>query len=114
MSYSWAQGTLAGTSAAGTGNVGKIMGTVVNTAGQPIAFATVTLSAATGKPVDRAVYDEAGKFVLAHLAAGSYTQQVRFIGNQILAQTGLALTDVSNTLNMGLLTLHTTPARLGK
>jgi outer membrane receptor protein involved in Fe transport len=104
--------TLASPATPGTG---KLTGTVVDAAGQPIAFATVALlNATTSQPVDGTTCDQAGAFALAHLAAGRYTLRVSFIGYQALEKTGLAITSASEALGLPPLVLVAAPAQLGE
>lgn len=94
---------------------GKLTGTVVDAAGRPVPFATVALlTAATGQLVDGTACDQAGLFTLAHLAAGSYTLHISFVGYQALDKTGLRITAQGQTLHLAPLTLTAAPAQLGE
>ncbi len=61
---------------------GKITGNVLDSASRKaVEFATVALvSSKTKKPIDGAVCDEKGRFVLNQVAAGTYTLSVTFVG----------------------------------
>lgn len=73
--------TQAQTPEAQKGNA-KITGAVVDAeSGQPVEFANVALiDPSTRKPVDGAVCDDKGKFVINKVSAGTYTISISFIG----------------------------------
>lgn len=59
----------------------KITGTVIDAnTRQPVEFATIALTDASGKIIDGTVADDKGKFSIAKLGAGSFTVTVSFIG----------------------------------
>ncbi|MGI4737305.1 MAG: TonB-dependent receptor domain-containing protein [Janthinobacterium lividum] len=110
-----AQSTSPAPATSAASGTGKLTGTVRDAAGQPVAFATVVLrDGATGKPVDGTACDEAGKFTLTAIAAGSYTLQVSFIGYQALEKIGLVFTVKGEVRTLGPLTLIAAPAQLGE
>lgn len=80
---------------------GKITGVVIDSAnGQAVSFATVTLlNPATSKPIDGAVSDDKGKFVLSRIADGTYHVSIFFIGYQTKVIPNITLT--GNELDMG-------------
>src|SRR3990170_8617550 len=65
----------------GKGN-GKILGSVTDAeTNQPVEYANVALvDPATQKPVNGAVCDDKGKFVIQKIAPGTYTVTISFIG----------------------------------
>ena len=81
----FAQGPMPGPSNAGVtvpkGN-GSISGTVVDAASQqPVGFATITLAdPASGKVLDGTLCDDAGKFKINNIGAGTYRVIISFIG----------------------------------
>jgi ferric enterobactin receptor len=91
---------------------GKIEGSVVNAATkETIEYASVTLvSQKTGKPVNGAVTDPKGNFVLTGIAPGTYNVKVEFIGckpylkNDVKVGTG--------TVKMGTVTLSSSATSL--
>ncbi|RAK66709.1 TonB-dependent receptor domain-containing protein [Hymenobacter edaphi] len=100
--------------AAPRGN-GRISGTVLDAATkQPVEFATVALLPATGEqPLDGAVADDKGRFVLKGLAPGSYRLSVSFIGYGASVQP-VTLAEGSMSADLGTIALQSQAKQLGE
>ena len=110
-----AQQIPAAASASPRDRAGKLTGRVLDAAGQPVAFATVALvDNLTHDVVAGTTGDEAGRFALARLAAGTYTLRISFVGYQPLEITNLVIPASGQALNLGTLTLIAAPAQLGE
>lgn len=88
------------------GNV-KIQGSVVDSvSSQPIEFANVALlDAATQKPVDGAMCDDKGKFVLHKVGEGTYDLVITFLGYKTQAIRNIRVTEDTNEVNLGTIKL---------
>jgi outer membrane receptor protein involved in Fe transport len=87
----------------------KISGMVADSvSGQPVEFANVALlDAQTEKPVDGAMCDEQGKFVMAKVAEGTYNLVVTFIGYQTQTIRNISVSDKKD-LDLGTIRLGMT------
>jgi len=91
----------------------RITGTVVDaTTKMPVPFATVALiNTATGKPIDGAACDDAGKFTISNVAAGSYQLQFSFIGYKTVEKP---VTVGDGNLNVGTVALASATQQLAE
>ncbi|UOR07001.1 TonB-dependent receptor [Hymenobacter aerilatus] len=91
----------------------RITGTVVDAATKkPVPFATVALiDTSTGKPIDGAACDDAGKFTISGVAAGNYQLQFSFIGYKTVEQP---ITVGNGNLNVGTVSLVSTAQQLAE
>ncbi len=82
---------------------GKITGIVVDaTNGKPVEFATVALTAPNSeKPLDGAICDEKGHFVIKDIANGTYQLIVSFIGYQNAIVKDITISDRRSTVDAG-------------
>lgn len=82
---------------------GKIVGTVMDAeTDQPVEFANVALvDPATQKPIDGAVCDDKGKFVIQKVAAGTYTVSISFIGYETQNIQKITVEDKRDEVNLG-------------
>lgn len=82
---------------------GKITGVVIDaTNNQPVEFATVALTAPNSeKPLDGAICDEKGRFIIKDIANGSYQLIISFIGYQNAIVKGITISDRRNTVDAG-------------
>jgi outer membrane receptor protein involved in Fe transport len=72
--------------------VGGITGTVINGAtGQPVAYASVAVLAASGAPVASGVGGGDGQFVLPGVPTGSYTLRISLLGYQDELRPGVVV-----------------------
>jgi ferric enterobactin receptor len=96
----------------GTEGSGKIEGSVVNAATkETIEYASVTLvSQKTGKPVNGAVTDPKGNFVLTGIAPGTYNVKVEFIGCKPYLKSDVKVG--AGTVKMGTVTLSSSATSL--
>ncbi|TGE21838.1 TonB-dependent receptor [Hymenobacter aquaticus] len=92
---------------------GRLTGTVLDaTTSKPVEFATVALLPTTGNtPIDGAVCDDRGRFVLKSLAAGAYRVQISFIGYVTRTQD-VTITD--GTADLGTVQLTSAAQKLGE
>jgi outer membrane receptor protein involved in Fe transport len=80
---------------------GKISGIVIdNGTNQPVEFATIALTDATGKTIDGTIADAKGKFIINKVADGNYTVTISFIGYQSFTQS-VSLEGKKNDINLG-------------
>ena len=100
--------------AAPQGN-GRISGTVLDaTTKQPVEFATVALLPAAGDtPIDGAVADDKGRFVLKGLAPGSYRLSISFIGYGAVVQP-VTLGEGKMSADLGSVALTSQAKQLGE
>lgn len=92
-----AQGTQKGT--------GKISGTVIDSGtSQPVEFATIALTDATGKTIDGTIADAKGKFSIPKIADGTYTVSISFIGYETNTQS-VVLEGKKNDINLNTIKL---------
>ena len=87
----------------------KIQGAVIDTeTNLPVEFANVSLiDPATQKPVNGAVCDDKGKFVIQKVAPGIYTIAVSFIGYETQTIEGIKVEDKKDEVSLGLIKLGT-------
>ncbi len=84
---------------------GKISGIVIdNGTNQPVEFATIALTDATGKTIDGTIADAKGKFIINKVADGNYTVTISFIGYESFTQT-VSLEGKKNDINLGAIKL---------
>ena len=80
---------------------GRITGALVDSGtNQPVEFATIALTNATGKTIDGTIADAKGKFSIVKIADGSYTVTFSFIGYQTIKQS-VVLAGKKNDINLG-------------
>ncbi len=86
----------------GTKGVGRISGTVTDSLSRgPVEFANVALlDPATGKPVNGAVCDEKGKFLINKISKGKYIVMISFIGYDS-KKVKVEITDARSSIDMG-------------
>lgn len=81
----------------------KIVGTVIDTeTNKPVEYANVALlDPSTQKPVDGAVCDDQGKFVIQKVAAGTYSVAISFIGYETKTLENITVQDKRDDVNLG-------------
>ena len=86
---------------------GKIHGSVVDTeTNQPVEYANIALvDPTTQKPVDGAVADDKGKFLINKVAPGIYSVAVSFIGYETQTIEGIKVEDKRDDVNLGIVKL---------
>ena len=86
---------------------GKIQGTVMDTdTNQPVEFANVALlDPATEKPIDGAVADDKGKFIIPKVAPGTYSVAISFIGYETQTIKSVTVEDKRDDVNLGIIKL---------
>jgi len=95
---------------------GKIYGAVIDGENnQPVEYASVALvDPKTGKPVDGAVCDGEGKFVITKVAEGTYTISVTFIGYEPKEISSITVAEKNDDVNLGLVKLIGAPKILNE
>jgi hypothetical protein len=88
---------------------GKISGAVIDAeTNQPVEFANVALlDPTTQKPLDGAVCDDKGKFVIPKVAPGKYSVAISFIGYETQTIESITVEDKKDDVNLGLIKLAT-------
>lgn len=85
---------------------GKISGSVIDSGtNQPVEFATIALTDATGKTIDGTIADAKGKFTISKIADGMYTVSLSFIGYQTITQS-VVLEGKKNDINLSTIKLE--------
>ncbi|HEX6226422.1 MAG TPA: TonB-dependent receptor [Chryseolinea sp.] len=86
---------------------GRILGTVMDAeTNQPVEYANVALlDPATEKPIDGAVCDDQGKFVVSKVAPGNYIVAISFIGYETQNIKGITVEDKRDEVNLGIVKL---------
>ena len=81
---------------------GKISGVVIDDGTKmPVEFATVALVGPdTDKPLDGAVCDDKGKFVITKVPNGSYRLIISFIGYENVVVPNITITDKNHTVDV--------------
>ncbi len=94
--------------AAATGK-GKISGVVLDASNQtPVEFATVALALPdSDKPIDGAICDEKGRFVIHKVPNGTYKLIVSFIGYENTIVNNITITDKKSTVETGAIKMNT-------
>ena len=94
---------------------GKISGAVIDAeTNQPVEFANVALlDPTTQKPLDGAVCDDKGKFVIPKVAPGKYSVAISFIGYETQTIESITVEDKKDDVNLGLIKLATAAASVG-
>ncbi|WP_071781128.1 TonB-dependent receptor [Adhaeribacter aquaticus] len=82
---------------------GSISGTILDAANQqPVAYATVTLLDPTsGKVLDGALCDDAGKFKIVKVGPGTYRVAVSFVGYETRNIDNVRVADRNSDVNLG-------------
>jgi outer membrane receptor protein involved in Fe transport len=88
---------------------GKVLGSVTDAeTNQPVEYANVALvDPATQKPVNGAVCDDKGKFVIQKIAPGTYTVTISFIGYETQTIENIKVEDKRDDVNLGVIKLGT-------
>src|SRR5687768_3136108 len=88
---------------------GKVLGSVTDVeTNQPVEYANVALlDPATQKPVNGAVCDDKGKFVIQKIAPGTYTVTISFIGYETQTIENIKVEDKRDDVNLGTIKLGT-------
>ena len=88
---------------------GKITGVVTDaTSKQPVEFATVALAdLKSDKPINGAVCDDKGKFVITKIPYGTYRLIISFIGYENVTIENVIITDKKSSVDVGALKLST-------
>jgi len=86
---------------------GRISGVIIDaTSGVPVEFATVALTSPdSNKPINGAVADEKGKFVINRIPNGNYKLIVSFIGYKDLTVANISITDRKSNVEAGAIKL---------
>ncbi|HET6541774.1 MAG TPA: TonB-dependent receptor, partial [Chryseolinea sp.] len=86
---------------------GKIQGTVMDTeTNLPVEFANVALlDPTTEKPIDGAVADDKGKFIIPKVAPGTYSVSITFIGYETQTIKSVTVEDKRDEVNLGIIKL---------
>jgi outer membrane receptor protein involved in Fe transport len=101
-------GVYSGMFAQGSGN-SKISGAVIDAeTNQPVEYANVALlDPATQKPIDGAVCDDKGRFVIQKVATGTYSISISFIGYETQTIDKINVEEKRDDVNLGLIKLST-------
>ena len=93
---------------------GKITGTITDSSSNlPVEFATVALTAVdSDHPINGAVCDEKGKFVITKVSNGTYRLIVSFIGYENVIVNSLVISDKKSTVEVGTLKMSTNSKEL--
>lgn len=93
---------------------GEITGTVVDASNnEPVPFATAALTNANSTtPIDGAVANESGKFIISKVAVGEYKVVISFLGYQDKVIEGVKLSDKKAQINLGTIKLSPTVQQL--
>lgn len=84
---------------------GKVSGTVMDSGtNQPVEFATIALTDASGKTIDGTIADAKGKFSIQKIADGNYTVSISFIGYETITRE-VVLEAKKNDISLGILKL---------
>lgn len=86
---------------------GKIIGSVLDAeTNQPVEFANVALlDPTTQKPINGAVCDDKGKFVITKVPPGTYTIAISFIGYETQNVEGITVEDKRDEVNLAVIKL---------
>jgi outer membrane receptor protein involved in Fe transport len=94
---------------------GKISGTVLDTkTNQPVEFATVALTDATGKTIDGTIADAKGKFTIPKIADGTYSVIISFIGYETISKSNLVIEGKRSEINLGTIKIGEEATQLGE
>lgn len=95
---------------------GRISGVVIDPeTKQPVEFANVALiDPKTGKPVDGAVCDDKGKFVISKIADGTYSISVTFIGYETVDIPNVVIAPKKQDIVLGEIKLATSAKLLNE
>src|SRR5688572_23627095 len=95
---------------------GKIVGSVIDTeTNQPVEYANVALlDLTTQKPIDGAVCDDNGKFVIQKISAGTYIVAISFIGYETQTLDKITVDNNRDEVNLGLIKLASSTKILGE
>lgn len=93
---------------------GKITGNITDASNQqPVEFATVALTDPTSeKPINGAVCDEKGKFVITKVPNGTYRLIISFIGYENVIVNSVVISDKKSTIDVGTLKMATNSKEL--
>ena len=93
---------------------GKIIGNIVDSAaGQPVEFASVSLSVqGADKEMDGMMTDDKGAFVLANIPYGTYKLSIFSIGYKTGAQNNIIVSKANPIINLGNIKLANTSSKL--
>ena len=93
---------------------GKITGNVTdNTTKQPVEFATVALTDLTSdKPINGAICDEKGKFIITKVPNGAYRLIISFIGYENIVVDNVVISDKKNSIDVGSVKMATASKEL--
>jgi outer membrane receptor protein involved in Fe transport len=94
---------------------GKISGTVIDTkSNQPVEFATVALTDASGKTIDGTIADAKGKFTISKVADGTYSLVISFIGYETITKSDLVIEGKKSDVNVGTIKIGEEATQLGE
>jgi outer membrane receptor protein involved in Fe transport len=94
---------------------GKISGTVIDTkTNQPVEFATVALTDASGKTIDGTIADAKGKFTISKVADGTYSLVISFIGYETITKSDLVIEGKKSDINVGTIKIGEEATQLGE
>ncbi len=94
---------------------GKISGTVIDTkTNQPVEFATVALTDASGKTIDGTIADAKGKFTISKIADGTYSLVISFIGYETITKNDLVIEGKKGDINVGTIKIGEEATQLGE
>jgi len=94
---------------------GKISGTVIDTkTNQPVEFATVALTDASGKTIDGTIADAKGKFTISKIADGTYSLVISFIGYETITKSDLVVEGKKSDINVGTIKIGEEATQLGE
>lgn len=81
---------------------GKISGIVADAkTNQPVEFATIALTDASGKTLNGTIADAKGKFIIDKIANGTYTVVISFIGYETITKRGIIIESKKDDVNLG-------------
>ncbi len=93
---------------------GKITGTITDeSTKQPVEFATVALTELNSEhPINGAVCDDKGKFVITKVPNGAYRLIISFIGYENVTVNSVVISDKKSTIEVGTLKMSTNSKEL--
>ena len=94
---------------------GRVNGIVIDSASrQPVAFASVSLLAASGNVIDGLTTSESGAFDFADLPYAEYTLRITYLGYYTRTLFPLSLTHQNPVMSLGMLALFSQTQQLGE
>lgn len=94
---------------------GKVSGVVMDgKTNQPVEFATIALTDATGKTLNGTIADGKGKFTIEKIANGSYTVVISFIGYETITIKDIVLDGRKSEVSLGTIKINEEATQLSE